>query len=92
MSAQREKLYRQLDDLLMIIRRDFGFEPIVYGSLGVEIILNKDFDARDIDMIIDDEIYIKKDGIVSSLSKGGYEFVPRDYLTFTKTATRSDKT
>jgi predicted nucleotidyltransferase len=51
----RFDIYRQLIEVTAFLEEELGQAPIVYGSLGVELALQRDYDAHDIDLIIMNE-------------------------------------
>jgi len=83
-TAIRGKIYQALDDVLTLFRRRFDHEPIVYGSLGVELLLNRDFDAHDIDIIVEDAVHAQAKAIDTMLRENGFETVGREYLAYRK--------
>jgi len=83
MSEHRQVVYQTLHEVVTLIEGRFGVHPVVYGSLGVELALNKDYDAQDVDLLLDDEI-VSGDQLPLLLHKAGYKRVVKPYLAFKK--------
>lgn len=83
MSEHREVVYQILHEVVTLIEGRFGVHPIVYGSLGVELALDKDYDAHDVDLLLDDAI-VGGDQLPLLLHKAGYKRVAKPYLAFKK--------
>ncbi|MFA5236055.1 MAG: hypothetical protein WC399_04370 [Bacilli bacterium] len=79
----RQDIYRHLVDVVAFLEKELGQAPVVYGSLGVELALQHDYDAHDIDLIVMDEAYDPKK-ITQSMRRHGYSVVPQTYLAYRK--------
>ncbi len=79
----RSDIYRQLIEVTAFLEKELGQAPIVYGSLGVELALQRDYDAHDIDLIVMNETYDPKK-ITQIMRRHGYSVVPQPYLAYRK--------
>ncbi len=73
-----------LFELNALLREELGISVIVYGSLGVELALLRDYGARDIDIIIDEDFEKRKPTIEKCLSGHGYKRIASPYFAFGK--------
>jgi hypothetical protein len=83
MNGHRQVVYQTLREVVTLIEGRFGVHPVVYGSLGVELALDKDYDAQDVDLLLNDEI-VSGDQLPLLLRKAGYKRVAKPYLAFKK--------
>ena len=73
-------VYRILDEALALLH---DCHPIVYGSLGIELILDHDYGAHDVDVLIRDEHY-NEIKIRQAFRSKGYTDLAREYLALAK--------
>lgn len=83
MNSHRDKVYAILCEVMAIFEETVGTKPLIYGSLGVELTLSRDYQARDIDLILMDCDYEKPSWRYGLLSRGFHQ-LSRPYLAFIK--------
>ncbi len=83
MKNKSDVIYEVLAEVNRLIDSRFHILPIVYGSLGVELALSKDYDAHDIDIILPDAI-AESDDLKILLRKAGFRRVEKPYLAYKK--------
>ena len=84
MNDKKIHIYNLLQEVCNIATNQLNTTPIVYGSIGVELILNKDFDASDIDIILKDEIYFQKEKLDEVMIQNGYQLLDMPYHSYIK--------
>lgn len=83
MSGHRSNVYKTLIEVVQLVESNFNVSPIVYGSLGVELALKKDYGARDVDLLLDDQI-VNDGRLIHIMLNAGYIRVDKPYLAFIK--------
>lgn len=80
----KEKYYKFLE-ISKLLNKAFGIEPLLYGSLGLQILTGKDLNADDVDILVP-EIFIKEkwENLTSFLESNGYEMIDLHEHTFEK--------
>lgn len=77
--------YENFLKLTKLLNNKFNIQPLLYGSLGLEVLTGENFNADDIDILIP-EIFIKDKWIefMNYLEANGYEMVDLHEHTFKK--------
>jgi hypothetical protein len=81
MSDRRQRIYSMLIEVAAFLEKEIGQAPVVYGSLGVELALQRDYEAHDIDLIMMDEVYDPRK-ITKVMRNHGFDVVPQPYLAY----------
>lgn len=83
MPNNHDLIYSVLMEIVAAITRNFNSAPIIYGSLGVELALNQNYDAHDIDLLLPD-IICEDPKLLTLMRKQGYKKQDKPYLAFVK--------
>ena len=80
----KEKYYKFLE-IAKLLNKAFGIEPLLYGSLGLQVLTGKDLNADDVDILVP-EIFVKEkwENLISFLESNGYEMIDSHEHTFEK--------
>ncbi len=79
----RNRLYGVLVNTWALLEKTYHLHPIIYGSLGVELALEHDYDVHDIDLIIPDS-HFDETKLAALFVNQGYEIIARSYFTVRK--------
>ncbi len=68
-----------------LLFREFGIKPLLYGSLGLEVLLQKDLQSDDIDILIPNEVLCDKwEYFKTFLESNGFTLIDLHEHTFVK--------
>lgn len=73
-----------LNEAVSILNSQFKIKPILYASFGLEKILEKSFNAHDIDLFIPRDLFNRKNELISCFTKNGFRYLQTEVLTFSK--------
>jgi len=78
-------LFKEFCCLCKVLNGKLGIVPVLYGSLGLEQIIDEGFNPVDIDMLIPEEYFNEKWELLRSIvEKTGYELINSDEHEFVK--------
>jgi len=73
-----------LIEVSAILNQRFDTIPLLYGSYALQKVLDKDYQARDIDLLIDENILKNKIELISAFVMKGFTYIHQEVLTFEK--------
>ncbi|MBU1142203.1 MAG: hypothetical protein KKH92_01005 [Firmicutes bacterium] len=73
-----------LIEVSAILNQRFDTIPLLYGSYALQKVLDKDYQARDIDLLIDENILKNKIELISAFVMKGFAYIHQEVLTFEK--------
>ncbi|MBE0701166.1 MAG: hypothetical protein IH571_05720 [Acholeplasmataceae bacterium] len=84
-NPMKEKKYvmnEVLESVARVMNDVFETQPILYGSYGLEMCLNKFFEANDIDLLVPTYLLTNhKEKMVDAFEKSGFHYVDKDVFT-----------
>lgn len=80
-----ESKYEKFLEIAKLLNDKFNIQPLLYGSLGLEVITGENLNADDVDMLIP-EIYIRDKWLdfMNYLEECGYKMIDLHEHTFEK--------
>jgi hypothetical protein len=73
-----------LMEVTEILNNQFKTIPLLYGSYALQLVLNKDYQARDLDLLIEHKILKNKIELISAFVIKGFTYIYGEVLTFEK--------
>lgn len=67
-----------------ILNQHFNVVPLLYGSYALQEVLNHDYQARDIDLLIEDQVLKNKVELIQVFVLEGFTYYNKKVLTFEK--------
>ena len=75
---------KTLFEVTQILNEKFQVIPLLYGSFALEEVLDKDYQAHDIDLLIPVEVLKNKIELIEAFVMNGFTYFNQEVLTFEK--------
>lgn len=75
---------KTLIEVAQILNEKFQVIPLLYGSFALEEVLDKDYQAHDIDLLIPKEVLKNKIELIEAFVMNGFTYFNQEVLTFEK--------
>ena len=75
---------KTLIEVTQILNEKFQVIPLLYGSFALEEVLDKDYQAHDIDLLIPVEVLKNKIELIEAFVMNGFTYFNQEVLTFEK--------
>jgi len=75
---------KTLIEATQILNEKFQVIPLLYGSFALEEVLDKDYQAHDIDLLIPKEVLKNKIELIEAFVMNGFTYFNQEVLTFEK--------
>jgi len=73
-----------LIEVSKILNEEFHVVPLLYGSLALQEVLDKNYNAHDIDLLISKEVLKNKIDLIQAFVMHGFTYFNQEVLTFEK--------
>ncbi|MDO9629561.1 MAG: hypothetical protein Q7I99_06645 [Acholeplasmataceae bacterium] len=73
-----------LIEVSSILNQEFLVIPLLYGSFALQEVLGKDYQAKDIDLLISNDVLRNKIDLIQAFVMKGFTYINKEVLTFEK--------
>ena len=71
-------------EAVKILNEEFDIIPVLYGSYCLELMMEEEFSADDVDLLIPEEFFSHRYSLINKFTLNGFEYIENEVICFVK--------